>query len=324
MQDFPENRFRKCTLAAPYRILVATDMTDTDYLVPHAVAQAKTGGAQITLVHAVMPSDLIPIEAEAIPYIDQSKIDRDIRLTLLGVSHRIEAQGISCDSVVRRGYASDVIREELSRTGATRLIMGTHGRGKLGQVALGSVAHDLLSRVKIPIFVVGPHARDIGRHATPQKILHPVSLMGDYREGVQLALDIAQTYRAELTLLHVLDRDLEESINPERTLEWAQNALDALIPDGKNLVPPVHTLVKSGRLAEEILTSATQTGADWIVLGADGGHRFWSFQETAAYKVLTNANCPVLTLRHEPYRAEAKDLEDVHLTSPLGSKNSSF
>jgi nucleotide-binding universal stress UspA family protein len=317
MQDFIENQFRKCMLAAPDQILVATDMTDMDYLMPYAVAQAKTGGAHVRLIYAIQPSDIVPIEAAGAPYLDRSKLDRDMRVTLLGLARKLEAQGVSCDSVVRRGYPGDVIREELSLTGATRLIMGTHGRGMLGQIALGSVAHDLLSNLRIPIFVVGPHARDVGRHATPRRILHPVSLMGDYLESVQLALDIAQCYRAELTLLHVFNPDLKESINPERALEWAQTALAALVPDGSNLVPVVRTLVKCGKLAEEIVTAATETEADWIVLGADGSDRFWSLQETAAYRVLTSAPCPVLTLRHEPYEAKVRDLEDVHLTSPL-------
>lgn len=317
MQDFVENRFKKCTLAVPDRILVATDLTDLDYLLPHVVAQAKASGAQVTLVHAILPSDIAPVEAWAVSSIEECKIDRDARVMLLGIARQLQAQGITCDISARRGHASRVIRDELGRIDATRLILGTHGRGKLGQLTLGSVAHELLSKVDIPVFVVGPHARDAVQHATPRKILHPVSLMGDYQESVDLALEIAQSYRAELTLLHVLDRDTAEEINPERTIAWAKHALEALALDGTNLVPPVHTLVTTGKLAEEILKAAAQTNADWIVLGADGGFRPWFYKESAAYKVLTVATCPVLTLRHEPYRAETMKLEEVHFTSPL-------
>lgn len=316
MQKALENRFQKCTLAAPDRILVATDLIDTKYLVPHAVAQARATGAQVTLVHAIPPSDLMVIDPDAIPYVDRSKILRDARVEMLGMARQIESQGVACDTAVREGRASEVIREELGRIDATRLILGTHGRGKLGQLVLGSVAQELISRVDIPVFVVGPYAHDPVQHATPRRILHPVSLMGDYQESVDLALDIAQTYRAELTLLHVLDRDVAKNVNPQRTLEWAKNALVALVPDGTKLVPPAHTMVTTGKLAEEVLKAADHTNANWIVLGADGAYRFWPFNESAAYKVLTAANCPVLTLRHEPYRAEVRNLEEVHFTSP--------
>jgi nucleotide-binding universal stress UspA family protein len=317
MQTPTKNNFGNRTSAAPERILLATDLTDTDCLVPHAIAQAKASGARVTLVHALPPSDVVPLDGAAIPYVDKAKIVRDVRVLLLGVAQQFELQGIACDIAVRDGSAGDVIREELGRINATRLIMGTHGRGKLGQLTLGSVAHDLIAKVPVPIFVVGPHARDFVKHLTPRSILHPVSLMGDYRESLHLALEIAQAYEAELTLLHVLDRDVNQSIDPDRSISWAKNALDALIPDATSPISPVHTRVVSGNLAEEILKAAVQTDADWIVLGADGGLRSWFFPESAACKMVATAPCPVLTLRHQPSRTEPTNLEDVHFTSPL-------
>lgn len=318
MQTPVENHFEKCTLAAPDRILVATDLTDTDFLVPYAVAQAKACGAQVTIAHALPPSDLVPIDGAAIPYVDRTKIIRDVRVTLLSVARLFEAQGISCDTFVKEGIAREVIPEELNRVEATRLIMGSHGRGKLKQLTLGSVARDLIAETNIPVFVVGPRAHTDIQHVTPRRILHPLSLMGDYRKSLQLAFDIAQSHRAELILLHVLDQDLNPSMNPEKTVEWANNALKALVPDGTKLVPPVHTKVTSGKLVEQILKVADQTDSDWIVLGADGSIRVWPFNEGVAYKVLCAASCPVLTLRHEPARIPiAADLAQVHFTTPL-------
>jgi hypothetical protein len=34
---------------APGKIVVATDLTDTEYLLPHAIAQAKASGASLIL-----------------------------------------------------------------------------------------------------------------------------------------------------------------------------------------------------------------------------------------------------------------------------------
>ncbi len=318
MKTLVENQFRKSILAAPDRILVATDLTDVDYLIPHAIAQAKAGGARVTLIHALSPSDVVPMDGSTIPYVDKTKIARDARVALLAAARRLEAEGILCKTAVRDGIPDEVIPEELRQSGATRLILGTHGRGKLGQLTMGSVARELIKNVNVPVFIVGPHARAGFPHFTPRKILHPVSLMGAYRDSLGLALEIAQTYRTELTLLHVLDRDQDETMNPERTVEWARNALRALIPDTTRLAPPVHVEVTSGRISEEILKAAERCEADWIVLGADGGALSWPFSESAAYKVTTAAKCPVLTLRHEPVLTEeAVDLEKVHFTFPV-------
>ncbi len=95
------------------------------------------------------------------------------------------------------------------------------------------------------------------------------------------------------------------------------HVLEELAPDDLSFGHPVHTLVSTGALAEEIVKVAHQTDADWIVLGAEGGNRVLAFHEHAAYHVLTKATCPVLTLRHEPYRATLMKREEVHFTSPM-------
>ncbi len=317
MQKDFEPQFDKCALAAPDHILVATDLTDMEYLEPHVIAQANSTGARITLVHAILPSQFSPSDPAAIPYADRVKIIRDARLILQGLVRPIEARGITCTAAVRAGSPREVIREQLGETRAARLILGTHGRGKLGQLTLGSVAQELISSTNIPVFLVGPHARKSVEHVTPKKILHPVSLEGNHQETLDLALALCQTYRAEVTLLHVLDRNNADGINPERTIDWAKHALEALAPDGLSFGQPVHTLVTTGALAEEIVKAAEKTDADWIVLGAEGGNRFLAFHEHAAYQVLTRATCPVLTLRHEPYCATPMKREEVHFTSPM-------
>src|SRR5271170_6183677 len=138
-------------------------------------------------------------------------------LMMTGIMRALEPQGITCNFVSRQGHAADVIREELARTGANRLIMATHGRGKLGQLALGSVAKELLASADVPVFIVGPLSHTAAVHFTPTRILHLVSLKGDYQKRVAFAFDVAKNYGAELTLLHVLDPDVEDAANPGRT-----------------------------------------------------------------------------------------------------------
>ena len=71
MSTSPSNSLLPATFAAPKRILVATDLSDCDYLVPYVVAQAKATNARVTLVTAVVPGNAFPLEAGAIPYVDQ-------------------------------------------------------------------------------------------------------------------------------------------------------------------------------------------------------------------------------------------------------------
>ena len=315
MQTFAEDRFQKGILAAPDRILVATDLTDGDYLLPQVIAQAKAGNAHVTLVHAIVPVNLLPIEGGAISYADQEKIDEEVQLILLGLAAKIQSEGITCDVVAQHGFAADVVQEQIRTTNANRLIMGTHGRNKLAQFALGSVANELLRNINIPTLVLGPHAHGGGGHSLPRRVLHPISLLGDYKGAVGFAMDLAQAYHAELTLLHVLAPDAVEAINSERTFAWAHNALTALAPNGEDLVPPIYTRVACGNLVEEILKVASEIKADWIVLGVDPAFPFWPFRDSTAYKTIAAASCPVLTIRHEHSRAELEIGEEKILAA---------
>ncbi len=303
MQNSTSHRFHTLNFTAPQRILVATDLADCDFLVPYVVAQAKASNAWVTLVHAIVPANSFPIESGAMPYLDREGIDRDARAVLVKMSRQIEAHGVGCNIDLQHGFASDVVRQALLNTGATRLIVGTHGRGKLGQFVLGSVANELLKTVETPIFAVGPGVLNSADHATPRKILHPVSLVGDFQKSVDFAVDLAQSYGAELTLLHVMTPDFGKR-GSERSLTWARNALSELVPPGVELTRPVQFMTVCGKVTEEILNAATRVNADWIVLGVDSDFPAWSFKDSMAYKVLAAASCPVCTIRHEPRVAE--------------------
>lgn len=295
----------------PARILVATDLTDIDYLLPHAIAQAKACGANLTFIHAVVPVNAYPMQAGYAPYPEPAEIDQDVRAVLAKLAAAVEREGISCDTSADFGFGADVICEKIRSTGATRLIMGSRGNGKWGQLVLGSVSNELLGSVSIPIFVVGPHAAVTAAHARPQRILHPMSLNGDYKKSFAIAAGLADWYQAELTLLHVEDREVEKEINPARTLAWTETAMMSLLPTGMAGGHPVHAQAVCGSVVTETLEAATKANADWIVLGVEGGHGYLPFRNSTAYRVIAAATCCVLIVRHDSLRVEEKIVNEV-------------
>jgi nucleotide-binding universal stress UspA family protein len=307
-------------LVAPKRILVATDLTDGDCLIPHAVAQAKACGAEVTLLHAILPAETMPLDAGTIAYVDWEKTERDIETAMLALAHRFEEQGVRCSISVSHGFAADVVEEEIKNTHATRLIMASHGRGKWGQFMMGSVANQLLGKVNVPVFVVGPHSTHCAGHARPSRILHPVSLTGDYKRGVELAIELARSFHAELTLLHVPDRDVETSIHPGCTLTWAENLFATLVPkdpDGEPR-PAIEVRVAFGNVVDEIRKEAVRNDSDWIVLGVEEGFPFWPLKDSTAYKVISVADCPVLAVRHDPFRREHHTVKATASLTAIG------
>jgi len=300
-------------LVAPKRILVATDLTDGEFLIPHAVAQAKASGAEVTLIHAILPAETMPVDPATISYVDWERMEGDIENELLKLAHQIEQQGIRCHTVLAHGFAADVVEREIKSSHATRLIMASHGRGKWGQLMMGSVANQLLGKVNIPVFVVGPRSTHCPQHARPQRILHPVSLTGDYKRGVELAIELARSFGAQLTLLHIPDRDVEASIHPGCTLTWAENLFAILIPEGVQAASgvPIEVRVAFGNVIDEIRKEAARHCADWIVLGVEEGFPFWPLKDSTAYKLIAVADCPVLAVRCHPSAQKQSAVESV-------------
>jgi nucleotide-binding universal stress UspA family protein len=301
----------RSTLVAPSRILLATDLTDGEHLIPHAVAQAKASGAAITLVHAILPAETLPLDAQGtMAYTGWSGSEEDAERALLAMAAQIEAEGVACEVVSRHGFPADVVEKVIRSSHATRLIMASHGRGKWGQLMMGSVANQILGRVEIPVFVVGPKSVEYPEHRRPQRMMHPVSLSGNYRQGVEMAMALARSFGSELTLLHIPDRDVEASIHPGCTLTWAENLFSMLVPEGVTSAPPIRVQIAFGNVADEIRREAVRMCADWIVLGVEEASALWPLMSSTAYKVLSTANCPVLAFRNDlPVGNEVKEVQ---------------
>ncbi len=286
-------------LVQPRQILVATDLCDSNYLLPLAIAQAKATGAHLTLVHAFINSPIPSISAQGLVPPDGGMDPEEFAERILAeLVKRARAEGVTCESVVRAGCSAvEALRDEIRRTGAERVIMGTHGRGRVGQLVLGSVAKHLLRTLEVPIFAIGPHVRAPEAFATPRRILHPVSLQGFYRENVAVVRRLAEFYKAELILTHTLDPAVEGE-TASRDLAWAKRQLDASVEDPSSLIVDLRTHVCYGDVINEILQSASHFEADWIVLGWNEKRRNPAFVESAAYRVMAAASVPVFTLPH--------------------------
>ncbi len=97
MKTLDETVSSKHTFVAPEKILVATDLVDLDYLLPHALAQARACGSTLTLAHVIPPGQAIPLDASAIPYLDVAEMKLEAEQTLKYVAEKAQAQGIECD-----------------------------------------------------------------------------------------------------------------------------------------------------------------------------------------------------------------------------------
>jgi len=142
------------------RILVPTDFSEpADAALTYAIDLAAKLGASVLLVHvfddpfigAVYTGEYVPIPAEM-----RAEILADLRRKL-------------ADAVTKRGHAElspEVLIGPTARTiveGARDrdvdlIVMGTHGRGGMSHLLLGSVAERVVRAATCPVLTVRHHA----------------------------------------------------------------------------------------------------------------------------------------------------------------------
>jgi nucleotide-binding universal stress UspA family protein len=79
------------------------------------------------------------------------------------------------------------------------------------------------------------------------------------------------------------------------------HALGLIVPVGVDILYPPNCIVESGAHRDEILGVSEEQRADVIILGVRSAN--WRlaavthFADSTAYKIVTQAACPVLTVR---------------------------
>jgi nucleotide-binding universal stress UspA family protein len=123
-----------------------------------AIGLAKQLGAGVTLVHAFTTEKLTGPALDATLELRPRILDGAGR-ALEGLMKRREGSGVAMMSLVREGEPDEVIRRAIAEEGAGLVVMGTHGRGRLGRALLGSVAMDVVRSSPVPVIVVPPQNR---------------------------------------------------------------------------------------------------------------------------------------------------------------------
>ena len=103
------------------------------------------------------------------------------------------------------GSVSRVLLELIERLHIDLIVLGTHGRGGIKKLVLGSVAEEIINRAPCAVLTVGPHvhAKLISEFKL-QRILCATDLQPGSEKVLAYALWLAKDENAHVTLLHVL------------------------------------------------------------------------------------------------------------------------
>jgi nucleotide-binding universal stress UspA family protein len=141
------------------RILVPVDFSEyTDEIVTCAVELAKRFGSEIHLFHVVPSMTHLThyesfLASETVVSIEkgiQEEVEKDLRRTARGI------EGIPVTKAVRTGTPFVEIIDYVRQNDIGLIVMGTHGRGGLEHILIGSVAEKVVRKSPCPVLTIRP------------------------------------------------------------------------------------------------------------------------------------------------------------------------
>jgi nucleotide-binding universal stress UspA family protein len=305
------------TLSVPVikNIVYATDYSSASQAaLPYLRALALRHGATVHVVHVMPLGAWSSVPMDTLPAMEKDRQDAEAAMQELLAGDTFRELALT--STVERGAVWDVLSSIAEERRADLLVLGTHGRGGLSKLVLGSTAEEVFRRATCPVLTVGPHTTDGAR---AEGAGAPVLFATDFSPGSEHALPYARLLAREtgspLLLVHAVNFPVTSNpasmesvaVDPTVTAEIlaeivsaAKRQLGELLPEEEARELKAEYVVECAGPAELILGVAEQRKAGIIVMGAHkasahsvASHLPWA----TASEVVRAARCPVLTVR---------------------------
>ncbi len=144
------------------KFLVAVDLSEsTQIIVKKAEEIAKPLSAKVWILHNVEPDpDVLGFKAD--PQAARETLAKNFHREhrqIQKIAKRLRKTGLKTTALLVHGATVDTILKEASKLDVDMIVVGSHGRGAMYQLLLGSVSEGILHKSRCPILVVPTHGR---------------------------------------------------------------------------------------------------------------------------------------------------------------------
>lgn len=281
------------------RMLYATDFSAaSNAALPLVAALARRYGSEVYVVNirSALPYTMATPEAVCVI---ESQGEREARAAMDEVLRSPDLEGLCTRVIVETGEPAEELKRAARDYDIDLAVLGTHGRSGLMRLLMGSISEELLRSLDCPVATVGPHFSQT--RITPdmiKTILYPTDLSLESRAAFPYVASLAVEYRARIVLLHtILPGNAVTSIALE-TAALARREMQRMFTSEVDPRSQFETVVDFGDPTQRILESAHEYRAGLIAFGVQPASTASThFRNTVAYRVVLNADCPVLTCR---------------------------
>ncbi|MGZ4786959.1 MAG: universal stress protein [Terriglobales bacterium] len=285
-------------------ILVTTDFSECSRAaLKQAAAIARLHGSDVLVLHVILPEPMIQNTLEPAAWEYQDIVvaaEKEMKAAetteiLTGIPHQL---------LVGHGVLDHVIPKLIADRDISLLVLGTHGRGGLKKLLLGSVAEEIFRFTDCPVMTIGPcESPALLTHGKFQSVLFATDFSAGSLHALPYAFSLAVESGAKLTLMHAVEEGSVTALYlHDQLITDTRKRLEQLVSPELQDRCAVEIEAIPGYPVEAILRLAEKKQADLIVIGVHksgivGAHTSAHLPWTIAQTVASHAKCPVLTVR---------------------------
>ncbi|UCB54209.1 MAG: universal stress protein [Thiotrichales bacterium] len=144
------------------KILVCVDLSDSTEIIVRKIEElAKSASAQVWLLHNAIPEPG-HVEFKVDPLAARESLAQKFHnehRQIQALSDRLRNTGVDTTALLVHGSTVETILQEASDVDADMIVVGSHGKGAMYQLLLGSVSKGVLRKSSLPVLVIPTHNR---------------------------------------------------------------------------------------------------------------------------------------------------------------------
>ena len=272
----------------------------------YALALARWQSARLNLLEVIEEAPPPGVNraptSDAVLNETRTTLERDLRRVLTAR----RASDVKVEISLRNGNVVQEILEQAKKSQPDLMVIGSHGRGGIQRLVLGSVAEKVLRLATCPVLTVRRGVRLVRRSRSPfATILCPTDFSAAANKAVAYAKRLAQEADAKLILMTAVEWPFGDEVTSGAVAELqksiASNASDALtrlLPRPASNGPRAQAIVAVGKASAAIVKVARARSVDLIVMGVSGrGALDVAILGSTTHHVIREGAWPVLTVR---------------------------
>ena len=144
------------------KLLVCVDLSESTEIIVRKIEEiTKALPAKVWLLHNAVP------EPDFVEFKVDPQAARETLAKKFHVEHRqiqefanqMREAGVDTTALLVHGATVETILEEASDLGVDMIVVGSHGRGAMYQLLVGSISEAVLHKSRFPVLVVPTHKR---------------------------------------------------------------------------------------------------------------------------------------------------------------------